>query len=598
MGFDELLAAIRGWAELTDEESTGVVDALADLTVYDDDQLTQVVEVAREVTADITAGDLGDEALAALEFLAVTVEAVGETLDAREADDAERSARAADLASRITGGDGDDGEPEGAADDGEDAVDDAEASAGEDPAPGAEDETVEPEAADERVPVAASADRPRIGRVSARRPQRSAPVVAPSGSAAPLVAAAGVPNRPMGARLDTADDRGAAFRDVLDTMKRGNMQAGMRVPVAFARAEYAEEGMLDQNARANLRKIESVRAPEAIAAAGGICAPPVPRYDLPSFGSASRPVRDSLANFGAERGGVILPSIPRLTDLDDAVGFWTVQDDEDAAGEDGPTKPCLVVECGDDETVVPYAVTQCLEIGNWNARTWPERIDEFLRLLEVQTARKAEVRLLQGIAAGSTAVTVPQNLGAARDILAALDLAVAGYESRHRIENASFTWLAPTWLRRMIRTDLTREMPGSADERLAAADAEIDAFLRVRGITPRWILDGEAGQIFGTQADGALVDWMATSVTYLYETGTWLGLNGGELNLGVVRDSGLNARNSYQIFSEFWEAPAFYGLESLRLSMTICPSGATAGTLEPVCDPDDRDAGGDGDGGG
>lgn len=595
MGFEELLAAIRGWAELTDEESTGVVDALADLTVYDDDQLTQIVEVAREVTADITAGDLGDEALAALEFLAVTVEAVGETLDAREADDAERAERAADLAARISGatddGDGDDGEPAGeeadetaptAADDASDADDEETTEA----------EVAEPENADERVPVAASADRPRIGRVSARRPERATPVVASAGSVAPLVAAAGVPNASMGQRLDSPVSRGKAFADTIAAMGSMSLRPGFRVPVATATAEFAADGFLDHNVRENDRKIKAARAPEAIAAAGGICAPPVPRFDIPSFGSVSRPVKDALATFGAERGGVILPGIPRMTDLDDAVGFWTVEDDEDAAGEDGPTKPCLVIDCGDDETHVPYAVTRCVEIGNWNARTWPERIDEMLRLLEVQTARKAEVEMLRRIGAGSTNVDIGGYLGTARDVLTTLDLAIAGYESRHRIENGSFTWIAPSWLRRQMRSDLTREMPGSAAERLAAADAEIDRFLAARGVTVHWTLDGEAGQIFGSQADGDLDGWLPTATTYLYETGAWLGLDGGELNIGVVRDSGLNARNSYQIFSEFWEGVAFHGLESLRISMTLCPSGATAGTVEPVlCDDVDDDEG-------
>lgn len=398
------------------------------------------------------------------------------------------------------------------------------------------------------------------------------------------MASAGVPGFQMGARLDQSARLADAFMATVKAMGSMSLRPGMRVPVATASLDFPEDGFLDGNVRSNTRKIDRVASLEAVAAAGGICAPPTPRYDMPTVATDDRPVRAGLTRFGADRGGVIIPSTPLISDLDGAVSFWTTEDDVAALDDPDVRKPCLRVDCGDDETVDLYAVVQCLEFGNFNARTWPERIERFVQLAGAWAARQAESRLLTRIGALSTQVTVPQNLGTARDVLTALDLAGAAMRNRHRMGPVvPLRFMAPVWLRDQMRADLTREMPGSADERLAAADAYIESFFGARHINVSWFLDGEAGQVFGSQADGTLLGWIPNVVTYLFPEGTFLFLDGGELNLGVVRDSTLNSRNDFQMFSEFFENVAFHGIESLRLTLNLCPTGAAAGTLEPVC---------------
>ena len=404
-------------------------------------------------------------------------------------------------------------------------------------------------------------------------------------AAAPLVASAGVPGVQMGANLNDAGRMGRAFMDTLRAMGSMALRPGMKVPVATASVQFPDEGFLDGNASGNLRKLERATSPAAITAAGGICVTPAPRYDYPLVATADRPVRAALTRFGADRGGVLLPTIPTLADVDGASGFWTLDDDVAAVDDDEVRKGCLRVDCGDDVLTEVYAIVQCLEVGNFNQRTGPERIAAITELAAAMTARKAESRLLTTIGSLSTQVTVPQNLGAARDILATLDRATAQLRNRHRTPlSMPLRYMAPAWLRSMIRTDLTREMPGSADERLALADATIDSFFAARNVNVTWFLDGEAGQVFGSQADGPLLGWIPNVVSYLFPEGAFIFLDGGELNLGLVRDSVLNSRNDFQMFSEVFENVAFHGVESLRLSMNLCPSGASAGTLEPVCD--------------
>ena len=65
----------------------------------------------------------------------------------------------------------------------------------------------------------------------------------------------------------------------------------------------------------------------------------------------------------------------------------------------------------------------------------------------------------------------------------------------------------------------------------------------------------------------------------LFPEGTWQYLDGGELNLGVVRDSVLDATNTFEIFTEIFESAAIRGLESYQVQSTILPGGASAGTI-------------------
>lgn len=55
-------------------------------------------------------------------------------------------------------------------------------------------------------------------------------------------------------------------------------------------------------------------------------------------------------------------------------------------------------------------------------------------------------------------------------------------------------------------------------------------------------------------------------------------LDGGSLDVGLIRDSALNVTNSFQIFAESFEASAFLGPESYCLTLSdICPSGISSG---------------------
>ena len=360
---------------------------------------------------------------------------------------------------------------------------------------------------------------------------------------------------------------------------------GEQFSVATIQIEYPEDRHLT-GGKDDSEKIRAVTSPQAIVAAGGFCAPVEVSYDIYGFGTTSRPLKESLASFSADRGGIRYTSSPKLGDLSGAVSLWTLQDDIDASTPTAPNpvKPCIRVECGEEIVVNTDAIPLCLTFGNLQTRAFPEMVERNNELALIEHARYAETRLLTRIGALSTNVSASSVLGAARDFFVQVDKAAAAYRSRHRLDpQESLRVVVPHWLKNMLRADVIMSLPAGDDvDRFAIADNVVDAWFSARHINVTWHLDGESGQIFGAQNAGSLLDFPSTVVWYLFSEGTFLFLDGGTLDLGLVRDSSLNSTNDYKMFVETFEGVAKVGVESLRISSALVVNGASSGTVDLV----------------
>lgn len=537
------------------------------------EELAELKALIAEQATNLRAESLNDEVLAQLNELADTLtEAKAKENEIKTAQ-AEQRAAADEALARIEAAMADD-----------DASDDDGGDDGEPVTTAELEDAEEPQA--EREPVAAAA-RPvvpeptRVSRVAARRPERVAPKPMVEKPKMSLVASANVPGFTAGTPLDDPEKFAQAFANAL-TAAVGHKGPVTNMPIATTSVEYPDDQKLDGDLRRNLAKIGARTSLSAITASGGACAPSTVMYDLPVLGTAERPVRDqAMVRFGADRGGVRVMPPPHIWDLDQAVNTWSAATD---ASPGGNTKNCLTVTCPSPTEVLVDAIVRCLKFGNFQARFFAEQTDAWLNLAATRWAREAEEKLLTSMGSGSTAVTTTQGLGTTRDVLAAVGRAAAGMRSRHRLpRNYPLRLVFPDWLYDNIRVDLARELPGAASERLAVAEAEIDTFFRVLNINLTSVLDGETGQEFGQQAAGGLAPWPSNVIMYLYPEGSWLFLDGGQLDLGIVRDSTLNAKNDFQMFAESFEQTVFHGVESLRLNIDICPSGKTsaAATFDP-----------------
>lgn len=471
----------------------------------------------------------------------------------------------------------------------EDAAEDAESDAADEVEAEATDAEVESEddesdddenkEEDSEETVTAAANNQELEAPADRRPNlQSEPTSVP----VTITAAAGVPGVAAGSELSNLGDVADAIVKRLLKMGPTNPAAdGEQLPVASFTTTYPEDRRLGADKGANSEKVQAVVNPSAITAAGGLCAPVEVRYDVFSFNEETgRPVRDALAVFSADRGGIRFVTPPTLSDLEGAVSLWTLADDESAT-DGSPTKPSLRVECGTEVVVYTDAIPLILTFGNMGARAYPELVARHTELGMVWHARYAETRLLTRIGALSTNVSAAAELGAARDFLVQLDQVAAGYRNRHRLSGTSpLRVLLPEWFRNALRADLVKQLPGDGmDTTFNLADAQINSFFAARNINASFFLDGETGQIMGNQNAGAINAFPSTMVWYLFSEGTFLFLDGGTLDLGLVRDSQLNSTNDYQLFLETFEGVAKIGIESLRVSSAVKIKGASSATV-------------------
>lgn len=407
-----------------------------------------------------------------------------------------------------------------------------------------------------------------------------------------------------------------------------NVRGYEKYAVATVRTEYPEErtlrrgvsaftnmDLVDKASRAarrttaleNLENVVQVaQGPDAddVLTAAGLCAPLETLYDIEVIGDVDRPVRDALVRFGADRGGIqYRPALDGVTQTG-GVGVWTPADDE---ADPIVPKTCVEIDCPGILTAEVDAVYQCLTFSNMSTRFDPEWMDSTIQAQAIAHARFAENRLLTQLTTASKNVYSQKLLGATRDALVTMDQMIAYYRSVHRLNaNAPLRLIAPAWLRDLMRADITMQMVGDGLASLEVADGDLARWFAVRNVNVTWHLDGinppdvdlatdivTPNQVYTLLATNSLVpDWpnnggatapghqTAVVSTLLFREGDWLYLDGGTLDLGVVRDSTLNGQNRFQTFSENFETTAFRGIESIHLVMQLRPTGESAATAD------------------
>jgi hypothetical protein len=450
------------------------------------------------------------------------------------------------------------------------------------------DETPEPK------PVPAAPPRPSAPQVVYRRPVPVADADRTPGDAGPtrpvLVAASGVEGTRAGVHLDAY----TLAKSMIDYVSRRSPptkhQHGVEEKLLIASAQYQfpeDRRLLDGDHAANVRKIRAIGNPylgvdgqKALVASGGLCAPLTPLYDIPDLAVTDRPVRDALPSFQAERGGISVPSVSTIGDISTAI--TVIEEEGDAAGGTFATKSCQDLTCPTWTDVAIGIISHCREYGNLNARAWPEGIAHENAITMAAHARTAEARLLDRIKALSINVTGgAATLSAWSHFVYAVTRTRASMRYVLRLDrNFRLRMLAPEWLPDLLVTD---QVSAQFDRFMAMEEAT--ANLRAYGVEPTWYKDTPSTgttQGFSDETASAIDDFPDDAQIALFPEGTFLHLDGGVLELGIVRDSTLNSTNDYQVFGETFENVARIGpTQAARwATVTICPAGSfpAAGT--------------------
>ncbi len=506
-----------------------------------------------------------------------------------------------------------------------------------------------------------------------RDPERERPTEGRAGALVASLTAGGDPDSQVHGVDQLAELFDAQHR-AARSMKPGS--DGERVIVASARWEYPADRDL-RGARNDPQKASDLveAAVQPIVASGGTCRPVAVDFAIPTWGTADRPIRDSLPSFQATRGGLhfVAPVAFDQSVYGAGVSIWTAPNDVNPGGANtgvnstrtvtdavtavgttltsataafsyadvgrsvsggsipagatvasvqsataatlsaaataaangvtvtvsgvgtGPTtKPALEITCGTETEVLVEAIPQILNVGNMRARFNPEVLSQALHYLGMAHAVTAEVELLRQMRAFAKHVSGVQRFGIARDVLTALDLITAYTRDRYRLPDTTVLRVVlKRWIKNAIRADIAKAAfpyeGGDAYTSLAVTDAQIDAWFAARNVVATWAFDDDTGsQNFGAQGAGtasvpvALNGWPATTRMLVFPEGTFQFLDGGQLDLGVTRDSTLNAQNKMQLFAETFEGVAPRGFEALDFTAAFVSNGASAGTVAPV----------------
>lgn len=451
------------------------------------------------------------------------------------------------------------------------------------------------------VPAVATEEAPVAVAASATPPAPRRPIRVPLGAIAAQAPEVELPSMPLA--ITAASDiagvvSGSRFTNLLDVATAMHSRARHlgnkgRAPVATIQRP-SEHTVTERMTFEEQEAVLTAAAdPAVLVAAGGWCAPSQFFYDLFSIESVDGLL--DVPTVTIERGGLQFvenggPSIADVLGTGNTVPWlWTEQNDIDAGtvGDPDPTKPCIRIPCVEfvEERLEAHGV--CITHGNLADRAYPELTRRYIDLVMAAHEHMMNYRKIAGIVADSTAVTMGASAyGAAPNLLDATELQVLDYRDKYRMAfNTPLEAVFPNWLRGVFRSDMAKTLDGDAGDSFGITDEQINAWFAARGIRPQWVYDyqslqtGGAGMTAGTP-DGVREAYPTTVQFLLYAAGTWAYGNGGVINLGVVRDSTLNATNDHTAaWTEEFHLLAKRGHESRKVTVPIEPSGARHGGL-------------------
>ena len=263
------------------------------------------------------------------------------------------------------------------------------------------------------------------------------------------------------------------------------------------------------------------------------------------------------------------------------------------------------VACGAEQLVYVNAIPTRVGFGNMQGRFAPEQIAANTEAAIAVAAREAELELLT-LMYGASKQVKPDAVPRRHRVTSSptVDLLIAQYRYSHRIpRTARFTAVFSDWAKDLIRADICERLrtttPASRTS-WRSATRRWTTGSRVRKVNVIWTIDALEGRDLRHRWPGdhrpVLPDhhggqrellWPGQSADAAFRAGVvalprrarFQFLDGGGLDLGVVRDSTLDATNDYETFVEIFESVAMRGLEVYQVQSVVLPNGGSAGTV-------------------
>jgi hypothetical protein len=367
-----------------------------------------------------------------------------------------------------------------------------------------------------------------------------------------LTASADIPGFAQGSEILTMNDLVKAMHKRARALPVTANGVGNRVPVASLQRDFTFKADTERMSLDEVSAILELAAnPANLVAAGGWCAPHEISYDFYNIVCIDGLVQ--VPTIGISRGGISVPisaSFPSISALPGVVWTWTnTQDTAAATGTaQSGVKPCVRVPCPGYNDYTLDCDGMCVTVGNLTNDAFPELIANHLRLVEAIHAHYMNTRLISALTstANSTAVgTLPgTDLPVAKTALGAAALMRRDYIEKYSMcGDAVIENIYPRWALDIIREDM-KYVTGVSDT-MAITNGMIADWFDTRNISAQFVADWQVRATGFPGQTAASTAWPATMQFLTYPAGTFVRGQGMTLDLGVVRDSVLNATNDF-----------------------------------------------------
>lgn len=418
-----------------------------------------------------------------------------------------------------------------------------------------------------------------------------------------VTAGVDIPGVARGTEMTSLDDLVDAFQRVAKGMPATRDGIGQERLVATIRNEYShtiDDRTQPSQVEELINYLTQQEKQDALVAGGGWCAPSEIKYDF--FNVACSDGLVDLPTVGITRGGLRFPVSPSLADalygpsgaanfpgfgstFSSATDPWLWTETDDIATVTGsPNKPTMRVPCPtfSEARLECYGLT--MTAGNLTDSAYPEATANTLRLLMSAFEHAQNARIINtmvGLSSAAILVSGSANRPAFNQVVSGMDLAATDYRAKFGMcENVVLEVVAPYWLKDAIIADLAWR---TNVDFLSVTEAQVTNYFSDRNLRVQWVNDWQvraAGQ-FGNPAalpGGAMVAWPTSVDLLVYAAGTFIKGNGLTLDLGVVRDSVLNAENDFTAaWSEECHLVARIGHESRRYTIAFVVNGSGPG---------------------
>jgi hypothetical protein len=328
-------------------------------------------------------------------------------------------------------------------------------------------------------------------------------------------------------------------------------------------------------------------------AGGGWCTPPVNRYAF--FDMSCEDGGIDLPTMGIERGGINFPTSPSLADVftgefTNGTNPWLWTETDDILTVTGSVnKPCVRVPCPAFTPVRLECYGICLTAGNLTDNAYPEATQHQISLLNSALFHASNTRYIQQMVNLSTTIVTGGQGGAGviSPVLYMVELAAEDYRTRFGMcQTEVLEVVLPHWIIAAMRADATKR---TGVDMVGITDNMIADWFDMRHVRAQFVSDWQVrttGLPGFTTAGAGFNSWPTTVDFMIYAAGTFIRGNGMTLNLGVVRDSTLNAENDHTaLWMEECHLIARFGPQSRQYRVNICADGTTGANDLVLCTP-------------